>query len=267
MASSFFANFVPGRLIGSQKISARPRIRAVPCADEVRTDSANPLLVMPFFRRAGSILCILSIISTGCGGNGGGFGGLLERRTPRESYVASLQAAGLGGTALVRDWTAAADASLRSAAAAKLPLTNDVRHDPATPQSYAYRLSLQRGRVLRVELTVSGDEPAIVFVELFDASDLAKPIAYSDRTELRIAHEIEKDGDYILRIQPELLRGGALRIGQRTTAALTFPVAGRTSAAVRSYFGDPRDDRSRDHHGIDIFAPRDTPVLAAGSGI
>ena len=180
--------------------------------------------------------------------------------------MASLQSAGLAGTALVRDWTAAAEVALQTAAPSKLPITNDVRHEPATPKSFAYRLSLQRGRVLRVELTVSGDEPAIVFLELFDAANLATPIAYADRDELGIEHEIEKDGDYILRIQPELLRGGPLRIGQRTTAALTFPVAGRTSAAVRSYFGDPRDNRSRDHHGIDIFAPRDTPVLAAASG-
>jgi murein DD-endopeptidase MepM/ murein hydrolase activator NlpD len=36
--------------------------------------------------------------------------------------------------------------------------------------------------------------------------------------------------------------------------------------AVRSYFRDPRDAGRREHHGVDIFAPRDTPVVAAASG-
>ena len=77
---------------------------------------------------------------------------------------------------------------------------------------------------------------------------------------------MRRDGTYILRIQPELLRGGTLQIGQTTTAALLFPVQGRTSDAVQSFFLDPRDNNTRDHHGIDIFAPRHTPVLAAADG-
>lgn len=191
---------------------------------------------------------------------------MLEKKTPREQYVASLRSAGLEGTALFRDWTAAGDEALRTAQPAKLPLTNEVRHEPSKPQAYAYRLQLQRGRVLRVELAVSGDEPVTVFLDLFDTADPSKAIAAADRGAVRLEHEVERDGIYVLRIQPELLRGGPLRIGQKTTAALTFPVQGRTTAAVGSYFGDPRDANRRDHHGIDIFAPRDTPVLAAGSG-
>jgi peptidoglycan LD-endopeptidase LytH len=35
---------------------------------------------------------------------------------------------------------------------------------------------------------------------------------------------------------------------------------------VGSRFGDPRDGGSRDHQGVDIFAPRGTPVLAAADG-
>jgi hypothetical protein len=47
---------------------------------------------------------------------------------------------------------------------------------------------------------------------------------------------------------------------------LGFPVAGRSIADVGSIFGDPRDGGARDHHGIDIFAPRGTPVVAATAG-
>jgi murein DD-endopeptidase MepM/ murein hydrolase activator NlpD len=161
---------------------------------------------------------------------------------------------------------AAADAALREPQPATLPLENEVRHDPARPRAFGYRLALRRGRVLRVELHVSEADPTAIFLELFNATTSAAPVAISKKNERRLEHEVEKDGDYILRIQPELLRGGPLRIAQRTTAALTFPVKGTTASAVKSTFGVPRDGGRRDHHGIDIFAPRDTPVLAAADG-
>lgn len=199
--------------------------------------------------------------------SGGTSTGLFDRRTPRERYLASLQAAGLGEAALVRDWVAAGEAALREPADARLPLNSEIRQGRAEPRAWGYRLPLQRGRRLRVELSVSGSEPAIVFIELFDAADLSKPIVTSLREDARLEQEIARDGTYVLRIQPELLRGDALRIVQRTTASLTFPVSGRTSSAVKSFFLDPRDNNRRDHHGIDIFAPRNTAVVAAAGGL
>ena len=214
-------------------------------------------------------LCLASIFLTtalaACGGTGGG--GLFERRTPREQYIASLQSAGLGDAALVRDWLTAGETALRRAEEGKLPLNADLRARASEPQAYGYRLALQRGRILKVELNLSGPQPSIVFVELFDSGNLMQPLATSRRDQLRLEHEIERDGSYVLRIQPELLRGEALQITQRTTAALAFPVSGRTSAAVKSFFLDPRDNNRRDHHGIDIFAPRNTPVIAAAGGL
>lgn len=49
------------------------------------------------------------------------------------------------------------------------------------------------------------------------------------------------------------------------TDVLSFPVA-MPGAAIASVFGDPRDGGAREHHGVDIFAPRGTPVVAAGDG-
>lgn len=219
-------------------------------------------------RRSVLALLLPSLILGGCGG--GGVGGLLDRSTPHEHYARALDRAGLADTALAREWLMAAGRALSSPTDAKLPLTTTVNHQASDPRAYGYRLQLQRGRVLRVELSVEGDAPAIVFIDLFAAREDGRPpdrIASADRNAKTLEHEIERDGTFILRIQPELLRGGDLRIGQRTTAALTFPVSGRTSAAVKSFFLDPRDNDTRDHHGIDIFAPRNTPVLAAAGGV
>ena len=221
---------------------------------------------MAMMRRLSVLSC--AVILSACSGAPGG--NPFDRSTPHEQYARALSQAGLAETALARDWTTAAQQALAQPTPATLPLANDVRHDPAKPTAYCYRLELQRGRVLRVELAVDADESALVFIDLFALGTPAEPprhIKSADRNSTLLEHEIRRDGTYILRIQPELLRGGTLSIGQKTTAALLFPVKGRSTAAVHSFFLDPRDNHTRDHHGIDIFAPRNTPVLAAADGL
>lgn len=214
------------------------------------------------------VLILASVVLlTACGRPG--VPRLFERATPHEAYAEALREAGLAETALARDWFAAAERALAEPKPATLPLTNEVTHAPSKPQAYGYRLRLQRGRVLNVVLSVSSEATALIFIDLFEAGEAGQPprrLASAGRDAVALEHEIERDGEYILRIQPELLRGGTLTIGQRTTAALTFPVSGGTTAAVKSFFLDPRDNNRRQHHGIDIFAPRNTPVLAAADG-
>lgn len=195
----------------------------------------------------------------------------LRTLTPHEAYAESLRKAGLHETALGREWIAAAGSALRDAKPTTLPVDEAAPFAAAEVRAAGYRLTLKRGRVLRVEVTPAGTAPALIFLDLFRAPDSpdAAPdhVVSAERGTLVLEREIERDGDYLLRVQPELLRAATLNVAQGTTAALGFPVAGRGSAAVQSYFRDPRDGGRRPHHGVDIFAPRDTPVLAASGGM
>lgn len=47
---------------------------------------------------------------------------------------------------------------------------------------------------------------------------------------------------------------------------LAMPVAGVARGAIEDSWGDPRDNGQRAHHGTDVMAAANTPVLAAAPG-
>lgn len=49
-------------------------------------------------------------------------------------------------------------------------------------------------------------------------------------------------------------------------AVLAVPIRGVARGQIRDSWGDPRDNGLREHHGTDVMAPANTPVLAAAPG-
>lgn len=212
--------------------------------------------------------------------------------TAHERYAASLREAGLDSTALGRDWLAAADSVLRAPLETTLPLAEAGSYARDEVRAVAYRVRMREGQRLDVTLEARG-LPARLFLDLFEMegdstapvsqrtfTHLASGEAASDSltqaavvpgdsvaARLMLSHEAERDGSVVLRIQPELLRAGRFTLRIQIAPTLAFPVDGAGNRAIRSLFGVARDGGRRSHHGIDIFAPRGTPVLAAADGI
>jgi murein DD-endopeptidase MepM/ murein hydrolase activator NlpD len=194
---------------------------------------------------------------------------LTRQASPYEQYVDGLREAGLDVTALGQDWIAAGDRALRDAAPASAPFAETGYFEPATPSARAWRLDVVRGRRLSVDVQLDAASPARLFVDLFARRDdgTHERVTSLEPGSATLTHEIERDGTYVIRLQPELLRGGRYQVSQRTLASLAvFPVHGLSPDAVQSAFGVERDAGRRLHEGLDIFAPRGTAVVAVVDG-
>lgn len=187
-------------------------------------------------------------------------------RSAHEAYGHSLEEADLHLTALGRDWMEAGRKALVEAVPVSLPFEEVFYWDSRNAEAGAYRFYAKRGVRVEVEIGIQAADSLQLFADLFrESSDTLSErihVATADDDLHRLEFEPRRDGTYSLRLQPELLRGGSFKVIIRELPSLGFPVKGKNSRSIASFFGDPRDGGSRDHHGVDIFAPRHTPVLA-----
>lgn len=191
--------------------------------------------------------------------------------TPYEAYQERLVEAGLAESALARDWLVAGRTAVASAAPVTLPFREEGFIPAEEPGAIAYRITIARGQKLTVRVRLESDEETTVFVDLFrvpaSQHDPFRPVYSFDSIPTTFEHEPWRGGDFILRLQPELLRGGQYSVDLRSEAQLAFPVESHGMRAVQSVFGAPRDAGRRSHDGVDIFARRGTPVLATSAGV
>ena len=209
---------------------------------------------------------IALVLSAGCSGAGR----LSLMSSPYDEYASMLRGAGLDKTTLGEQWTAAGESALRSAAPVVSPFAESGYFAADQPTAVAYRLQLERGRRMVIEIGFATSEPGRLFVDLFrsESNGELRRVASLKDGELLIEYVVERTATYVIRLQPELLRSGRFTLVEKTLAAIrTFPVSGLTPRAVQSGFGAQRDSGTRSHEGIDIFAPRDTPVVAVTDGI
>ena len=191
-----------------------------------------------------------------------------ERFYPRndhEAYWYSLKQANLLNTALGKEWVNAAERPFQEQIKVQLPYQEAFEISDLQPDAHGYRFDVKRGQKVLVDINMITNDTTRVFVDLFrvdsDSPGKYRHIASADSV-FNLAFAPRRDASYILRLQPELLRGGQFEITIENIPTLDFPVAGKNKTAILSFFGDPRDGGRRDHHGVDIFAKKHTPILA-----
>lgn len=165
------------------------------------------------------------------------------------------------------EWRAAGRRALRDRLTVRPSFQEIVAFSPERPTAVGYRFNLQRGQRVRIDLEKR--TRAKMFTEIYEEIGPGEPIfrlvAGSKANSLDF--EAHTDGPHVIRVQPELYKGGEVVVTITTAASLAFPVEGKSKRAIGSFFGDARDGGKRDHEGVDIFASAGTPVLAVADGI
>jgi len=212
-------------------------------------------------------MLVVVFFTASCVSEGGH--GAFTGYTPHERYEHGLREAGLDVTALGRDWLAAASHALEEPVTISPPYNEVSYMDAGEAGAVGYRVSLVRGQRISASSELDGDTTYHVFLDMFVMPTGARTnpilLTSADTSSHRLDYIARRDGDYIVRIQPELLRGGRYSLTVEVGGSLGFPVAGYDHSAIRSFWGDWRAG-GRIHQGVDIFAPRGTPVIAATNG-
>jgi len=189
-------------------------------------------------------------------------------RNDHEAYHYGLKQANLLGTALGQDWSNLAKSALETPISISSPYEEAIYVDEKEATALGYRFNAKKGQKVQVKVTNISQTKMKTFVDLFriDETKSFRHVASADSVELLLGFEPRRDAEYVLRFQPELLRGGQFKITIENVPTLSFPVAGKTASAIGSFWGAPRDGGRRKHEGVDIFAARGTPIVAPTDG-
>lgn len=187
--------------------------------------------------------------------------------SPHDSYYSALLRENLKATA--ERWRMEAEESLVAPLQISLPYSERRLLEADYLQPITFTFDRKMDELIQVNIFPSINTRAEVFVDVFYVKDAAiEPMRIvsmaAKEQQLKIA--ADRTGQYLVRIQPSHAALGLMDIAITSPLRYGFPVDTERENAVQSLFGGDRDGGARRHEGIDIFAPRGTPVIAAEAG-
>ena len=203
-------------------------------------------------------------------------------RSAHQAYGFSLAHTRLAVNALGRQWLAAAEKALAEPQPILTPFDAASSFAASTADALGYAFVVRDGQRVRMDAQPQSPDARELFVDLYRSTDQgleyvtgALPVPPTGEVDLRpIELEVFEPAEYVLRIQPALAgvdrehdnTNYAVRVRILTSPLLAFPVDGFDTRAIQSGFGAAREGGRREHRGVDIFAPRGTPAVAATDG-
>ncbi|MGZ3879768.1 MAG: M23 family metallopeptidase [Flavisolibacter sp.] len=189
-----------------------------------------------------------------------------RKRTPHEQYADKLEDKRLDQTPEGRRWLAASKQALQDPQTIELPYRQNGYFATDRPLSLGLKFHAVRGEELTFSFTKKNGRRFVIYSDLFKANSLeGSPVISMDTATSQFSIEADATTDYILRLQPELFQSGQYSLSISIGPSLGFPVS-YTKATIGSFWGDDRDGGKRRHEGLDIFAPKLSPAIAAADG-
>lgn len=189
---------------------------------------------------------------------------VFKKKSPRQKYVEAIKESPLADNQNVQQWIEGGKEALEDPVAISLPFKAKMIFFIDEPGARAWQFELPAGRTFLARVSKT-DEEAQVFMSLFTPQNGSFDLL-EFAEDSAISYQLDEDQILILRVQPELLTSGSAVLTITGHPSMAFPVKGADLNDIGGVFGDPREGGERQHKGIDIFADRGTPVLAAASG-
>ena len=193
--------------------------------------------------------------------------GIFNSPSARAQYLNMLDKSGLADSKVGRSWQAKGIEVLSSPNELTLPTSIQGTFKSKSIEANAWSISLDKGATVKIFINWNANDSSKLLVDLLKTPSFEEIESHA-LIQDSLMIEADKTGRYLLRVQPELLGEGNFQIlisSDQTYAV--FPVQGKNTAAIQSFWGATRDAGARSHEGVDIFAPRGTPVLAPVEGI
>lgn len=200
---------------------------------------------------------------------------LVNNLTPGNSwgeYLDRLNEPALAGSLVSRRWQRASEAAVRHASPIETPYRESVTLAGGQEVALGYLVDLRHGEELTVTVSgADGDLGELLFVDLLQVDERYGGFAtprVGERTHTTgrseaLGFSAMEDGEFLLRLQSKPLTAVEFNLEITRGPIYRFPVEGADPGDIWSVFGDARGGGRRIHHGIDIFAPRGTVLLAA----
>jgi len=208
-------------------------------------------------------IILLSLLTASCNSR---VNSIFGSRTPHERYEKRMDELDIDETPIGKEWKAASAKALHSPVLISLPFRMQGVFPADKPRAIGLEFTAKQGEQLRFELQKNTTHDLVIYADLFKKEGMETEHLFSAETDsTRFVADMDESGTYILRLQPQIQDSGDYTLTIISGPSLGFPLSDK-KARVGSFWGDSRDGGTRRHEGIDIFAPKKSPAIAAADG-